>query len=225
MKQEKDLKVLMKLKQACNEAYNRGNEYIILVEKEPLSFNVATKTFKLAEWQTSLANLVDAILKSKEVFTYAETLWNELNSFSDQKIAPSLDLNFEEKADLRLIRVIKIARNYYEHSEKYNQTNYVLLADNIPIDILVELFNKAFKIISTEINSLSIREKEIMLGESLEIKRQVKELQKTLKNFLPLLEKHENYSSEMEKQMNSFLEFVPNKDNIVIDLNLPEQQI
>ena len=220
MKPEKKLKILHNIKKACDEMVECGYNYQEYETAHPIAFDIKEKQKIFQIWYSSVSDVLESIMVSKGIFSNHIDLWNDIQTFTENKVIPPTNLQFQITDKLSLRDVIRIARNHKAHPDKINQENYLLLAEYIPHQTLMQLAYKMSILVLSEIKSLSIREKEIMIGESLETKRRIIAMQETLRKFIPVLEATEHFTPEMKENFYNFLSFIPSKENVKIDHTL-----
>ena len=223
-----ELKTLSKLTKTNKEVLKLCYAYYEFTKNNQFSFDIKTKQYLYCSWYSKLSDLLEATLKSEKCFINNKQLFNNLNDFAQQKITiPEFLKSTNDKSetnnvkisandDVSLRRVIKIARNHAEHPDKTNQEIYCILTDFISIDILLLLNYKIDTLIVNEIKSLTNEELQVMISESIELKRNILALQEVTKKYLPTLEQCEQYTPGMRKMVQTFLEFIPNRNNIVL---------
>ena len=97
MKTDNELKILHKIKLACEEMLQHAFNYQEYEKKHTFSLDVKEKQKLFQLWYSSLSNVLISILDSKDVFLYNIELWNEVDIFSNTKIEIPKTINFSRK--------------------------------------------------------------------------------------------------------------------------------
>lgn len=217
MKSDRNLKILLRLKDAYNAAEKNAFDYHQFTKENPICLD-ARKQLKLFRmWYCSLSDLVNSLYQEKQVFD------NSLNKLDDVIKYFDMDVIIPDYIDrskltqgISLKTVLRIGRNWKDHPDKINQEEYKLLADHLDNQVLLKGLFLIQQLLSSEFKSLDKEEKRIMLATSSELKSSLKAIQNTVNQIKPFLESKKEFTPELRKSLDEFMEFIPNKDNVIL---------
>ncbi len=217
MKSEKQLKQLMGIRAGIKTATEKMCNYLEYIGKNRYSLDVMNKTKLFQEWYSSVSNSIGAILASKDCFSVAYNMWESFEKTVKKPvpIPKKLQSSFGKDDDVSYERVLRIARNHQEHPDKANQEQFVFLADTISVDSLKAIQDEAIILFDTEVTSLSQEEVNLMVRESMELKRDVYAMQDTLLPFLDYLQSVPGVTASQIKTLKEFIQYTPASENIV----------
>lgn len=225
MKSDNELVKLNRIKLACEDAALHAQAYLEYQNLHPISFDIKEKQRLFQQWYAALSDIISSVLESKNVFSSDNSLLNETVDFLMQpiKVPDSLShYQFDEPPCLS--RVLREARNFKAHPQKTGKEKFLFLADTISNDLLIQAFKKIIILVNSELNTLSTKELSTMLALTPEVQRQIAGVQDLLRKFLPVLAADSRTTPEQLKQIDNFLHFTPNKNNVIIVNNLNTEQ-
>lgn len=215
MKSEKDLKMLLKFKNAYEITEAKGYAYQKFVEDNPVNLDARKKLELFRAWYSSLSDLISSIFHQKKMFDRSmHQLEEVLDYFGKEVEIPNYIDSTKLNEGISLIRVLRIGRNWEGHPDKINQEDYKLLADNLDNQVLMKGFYLIHQLLSSEMKSLDKEEIRVMIATSYELKSSIREIQNMLIQVKPYLETQEEYTPELRDNLEKYIEFVPNKDNV-----------
>lgn len=220
MKTKKDLQILFKIRKESVNINEILFEYQEYLKKNPIIIDSKEKLKKLRECETKLANVIIAVLNSKEVFCKSKTQLSDLKDYAYQlmDVPQKFKRYTDEKSKdgVSIIDVLRRARNWEEHPEKANQMLYRFMADEIDFQKLLELAYRVDSLSSHEIQELDQDELRKMISNSETLHSRIYSLQSELEKVKDYIFENENTTDEQRKRLQEFLEFVPDEENVIL---------
>lgn len=221
MKTDNELIILRRIVVAYLDIEKPTFEYQEYLKQHAISLDVRPKIKLLHTWQDKLSNLMLAIHQTEEVFTYNSQMWSDVNKKIEQVVTiPNRLSKFfvsEDIADLRLYRILSIARNWGQHINKTNQVAYRYLADSLDFQMLLDVLNSIFLLLQAEISALSTEEIHTYISLSHDFKENTIMLQGELEKILPAILSNPNCTKEQKHLLQTFMDFVPSKEHVILE--------
>ena len=221
MKTENELIILRRIIVAYLDIEEPTFEYQEYLKQHTISLDVRPKINLLHTWQDKLSNLMLAIRQTKDVFAYNPQLWSDVNKKTEQLVTiPDRLSKFfvsEDVADLRLYRILSVARNWGQHINKTNQVAYRYLADSLDFQMLLDVLHSIYLLLQAELSSLSTEEIQTYISSSYDFKENTIMLQGELEKILPYIFLNPNCTEEQKHLLQTFMDFVPSKAHVILE--------
>lgn len=217
LKSDNNLKILLRLKNAYNVAEKNGFAYQQFTKENSICLDVRKQLELFRMWYCSLSDLVNSLYQAKQAFDNSlNNLENVIKFFDTDVVIPDYIDKSKLTQGVSLKTVLRIGRNWKEHPDKINQEDYKLLADHLDNQVLVRGLYLIQKLLVSEFESLDREERRIMLATSSELKSEIRAIQNLWNQIKPFLETKDEFTPELRKSLDEFMEFTPNKDNVIL---------